>query len=281
MTFEELKYHFIKSLSHHYQLREINSFFNMILFHFKKWNKIDFSLNKKELLNLNEKRFFDEKINLLKKGNPLQYIIGEVFFYQLLIKVNEHVLIPRPETEELVHLIYENKSKKSLKNILDIGTGSGCIILALKSIFSDSDCIGLDISKEAIKTAKKNAALLKLDVEFIVDDIFNTNVKRKFDAIVSNPPYITLKEKRLMENNVLNHEPHMALFVDDFNPLIYYKAIAEFGIQSLTKEGEIYFEINEKYGDEVVYLLKDLGYHNCEIKKDLQGKNRFVLAQLG
>ena len=280
MTFEELKYHFIKSLSNNYQLREINSFFSMILFHLKKWNKIDFSLNKNELLNANEKLFFDEKIKLLNEGNPLQYIIGEVIFYQLLIKVNESVLIPRPETEELVHLIYENKSKKSIKNILDIGTGSGCIILALKSVFSHSNCVGSDVSKAAIKMAKKNAESLNLEVEFIFDDIFNSNIERKFDAIVSNPPYIPIKEKSLMEKNVLDHEPHMALFVNDYDPLIYYKAIAEFGIQSLTKQGEIYFEINEKYGDEVVYLLKDLGYQNCEIKKDLQGKNRFVLAQL-
>lgn len=253
----------------------------MILFHIKKWNKIDFSLNKKELLNAKEKRFFDEKIMLLIEGNPIQYIIGEVLFYQLLIKINESVLIPRPETEELVHLICENRSKKRFKNILDVGTGSGCIILALKSIFYDTECVGLDISKAAIKTAKKNSKLLNLDVEFLVDDIFNINIKTKFDVIVSNPPYITLKEKGLMENNVLDHEPHMALFVDDYEPLIYYKAIAKFGIQSLTKKGEIYFEINEKYGDEVVYLLNDLGYQNCEIKKDLQGKNRFVLAQLG
>ena len=153
--------------------------------------------------------------------------------------------------------------------------------MALKSVFSNTDCVGIDISKSAIQIAKKNADILNLNVEFIIDDIFNSNVKRKFEAIVSNPPYITQKEKSSMENNVLDYEPHLALFVDDYEPLIYYKAIAEFGLQSLTEEGEIYFEINEKYGDEVVYLLKDLGYQKCEIKKDLQAKNRFVLAKLG
>ena len=281
MTLYDFKLKMISELSSIYKIDELNSIFNLISEDYLKLPRSKILLADEIHLDESNQSLFLSALERLKTHEPIQYVLGKASFMDLEFKVNSSVLIPRPETEELVHLICENRSKKRFKNILDVGTGSGCIILALKSIFYDTECVGLDISKAAIKTAKKNSKLLNLDVEFLVDDIFNINIKTKFDVIVSNPPYITLKEKSLMDNNVLDHEPHMALFVDDYEPLIYYKAIAKFGIQSLTKKGEIYFEINEKYGDEVVYLLNDLGYQNCEIKKDLQGKNRFVLAQLG
>ncbi len=278
--FGQLKNYFIESLSDQYELRELNSFFFLLIESVKQWNKIDFRLQSKLEVTKEEDMIFQNAIKSLRSKIPIQYIIGHVIFYDLHIKVNNNVLIPRPETEELIRLIKDNNIAHPLQNILDIGTGSGCIILALKSLFLNSYCVGIDISKAAIEIAKKNAKNLGLDVCFLTEDVFNFNRIKKFDVIVSNPPYITECEKKLMDSNVIDYEPHGALFVKDDNPLLYYRRIAELGKKTLNNNGQIYFEINEKFGYEVVYLLEELGYENLSLKKDFQEKNRFVSAIL-
>lgn len=276
---ENLKKLYFENLNLKYSLREIeNIFLELILFK-KQWEKVEYLLHKNQLLNDEEITFMQLALQKLKKNIPVQHIIGHVIFNELTIKVNTHVLIPRVETEELVHLIYNTNLNNSPSTILDIGTGSGCIILALKKIYSKAKCIGLDISKEAVNMAIANAKINSLLIDFINADIHNYSVNEKsLDIIVSNPPYIPLSNQINMHENVLKNDPHLALFVEDSNPLKFYKIIAEFGNHSLKEKGQIYFEIHEDFANDVVNLLVEKGYKNCDLYKDFQGKNRFVVA---
>ena len=276
---ENLKKLYFENLNLKYSLREIeNIFLELILFK-KQWEKVEYLLHKNQLLNDEEITFMQLALQKLKKNIPVQHIIGHVIFNELTIKVNTHVLIPRVETEELVHLIYNTNLNNSPSTILDIGTGSGCIILALKKIYSKAKCIGLDISKEAVNMAIANAKINSLLIDFINTDIHNYSVNEKsLDIIVSNPPYIPLSNQINMHENVLENDPHLALFVEDSNPLKFYKIIAEFGNHSLKEKGKIYFEIHEDFANDVVNLLVEKGYKNCDLYKDFQGKNRFVVA---
>lgn len=276
---ENLKKLYFKNLNLKYSLREIeNIFLELILFK-KQWEKVEYLLHKNQLLNDEEITFMQLALQKLKKNIPVQHIIGHVIFNELTIKVNTHVLIPRVETEELVHLIYNTNLNNSPSTILDIGTGSGCIILALKKIYSKAKCIGLDISKEAVNMAIANAKINSLLIDFINADIHNYSVNEKsLDIIVSNPPYIPLSNQINMHENVLENDPHLALFVEDSNPLKFYKIIAEFGNHSLKEKGKIYFEIHEDFANDIVNLLVEKGYKNCDLYKDFQGKNRFVVA---
>ena len=276
---ENLKKLYFENLNLKYSLREIeNIFLELILFK-KQWEKVEYLLHKNQLLNDEEITFMQLALQKLKKNIPVQHIIGHVIFNELTIKVNTHVLIPRVETEELVHLIYNTNLNNSPSTILDIGTGSGCIILALKKIYSKAKCIGLDISKEAVNMAIANAKINSLLIDFINTDIHNYSVNEKsLDIIVSNPPYIPLSNQINMHENVLKNDPHLALFVEDSNPLKFYKIIAEFGNHSLKEKGKIYFEIHEDFANDVVNLLVEKGYKNCDLYKDFQGKNRFVVA---
>ena len=276
---ENLKKLYFKNLNLKYSLREIeNIFLELILFK-KQWEKVEYLLHKNQLLNDEEITFMQFALQKLKKNIPVQHIIGHIIFNELTIKVNTHVLIPRVETEELVHLIYNTNLNNSPSTIIDIGTGSGCIILALKKIYSKAKCIGLDISKEAVNMAIANAKINSLEIDFINADIHNYSVNEKsLDIIVSNPPYIPLSNQINMHENVLKNDPHLALFVEDSNPLKFYKIIAEFGNHSLKEKGQIYFEIHEDFANDVVNLLVEKGYKNCDLYKDFQGKNRFVVA---
>ena len=276
---ENLKKLYFENLNLKYSLREIeNIFLELILFK-KQWEKVEYLLHKNQLLNDEEITFMQLALQKLKKNIPVQHIIGHVIFNELTIKVNTHVLIPRVETEELVHLIYNTNLNNSPSTILDIGTGSGCIILALKKKYSKAKCIGLDISKEAVNMAIANAKINSLLIDFINTDIHNYSVNEKsLDIIVSNPPYIPLSNQINMHENVLENDPHLALFVEDSNPLKFYKIIAEFGNHSLKEKGKIYFEIHEDFANDVVNLLVEKGYKNCDLYKDFQGKNRFVVA---
>ncbi len=276
---ENLKKLYFENLNLKYSLREIeNIFLELILFK-KQWEKVEYLLHKNQLLNDEEITFMQLALQKLKKNIPVQHIIGHVIFNELTIKVNTHVLIPRVETEELVHLIYNTNLNNSPSTILDIGTGSGCIILALKKIYSKAKCIGLDISKEAVNMAIANAKINSLEIDFINADIHNYSVNEKsLDIIVSNPPYIPLSNQINMHENVLENDPHLALFVEDSNPLKFYKIIAEFGNHSLKEKGKIYFEIHEDFANDIVNLLVEKGYKNCDLYKDFQGKNRFVVA---
>jgi len=217
----------------------------------------------------------------LKLGKPVQYIIGHSTFCGLPFKVNDAVLIPRPETEELVEWIIKKADQPSLV-ILDIGTGSGCIALSLKSQLSKSTVHAFDFSEAALNVAKENAANLDLEVNFYLDDMLFPKGQIEdysVDIIVSNPPYVLESEKNSLHKNVFEFEPHKALFVDDEDALIYYKAIVAYSMIKLKPNGYLYFEINEKLGHEIIELLNSNGFSNCEIKKDLNGRQRMVRAR--
>ncbi|KIA96479.1 hypothetical protein OC25_01615 [Pedobacter kyungheensis] len=222
-------------------------------------------------------------LNDLQLGKPIQYILGEAHFYGLVFKVNEHVLIPRPETEELVDwVIADNNSQFAVSDIkiLDIGTGSGCIPVTLKKHLPQAKVSTLDVSGEAIAVARQNAMQNGVEVDFIEADILSFKSELKFDVIVSNPPYIRLLELAEMHENVLANEPHLALFVSDEDPLIFYEAIASFAQTNLNPGGKLYFEINEYLGKETVDMLDTKGFKNIELRKDMQGKNRMVRCDL-
>jgi len=264
--------------------------------------KILFSLAAEQVLAMSPSRLMMQKdeaisfinmqkllsiLNDLQIGKPIQHILGEAHFYGLVFKVNENVLIPRPETEELVEWIisvcctqfsissYESPKKLSM---LDIGTGSGCIPITLKKHLPNTQVTTLDVSADAIAVAKQNALQIGVEINFITADILTFQSQEKFDFIVSNPPYIRDLEKMEMHNNVLLHEPHLALFVSDENPLIFYKAIADFAKTNLKPNGKLFFEINEYLGKETVDMLFSKGFNNIELRKDMQGKDRMVKA---
>ena len=219
----------------------------------------------------------------LKTGKPVQYILGKTEFYGLPFYVNPSVLIPRPETEELVEWVLESVGTRqsAVGGILDIGTGSGCIAISLKKNLPGFSIAAIDISTEALQTATSNARLNDVDIEFINADILNPKSEieiPKSEIIISNPPYVTLRDKTQMHTNVTDFEPHMALFVPENDPLLFYKAIADFATTNLTENGLLFFEINESYGEETVDLLNNKGFKNIELRKDLSGRDRMVRA---
>lgn len=257
-----------------------------------------FSLAAEQVLNLSRNKLMmlkDQEIsfinlqkllsilNDLQIGKPIQHILEEAHFYGLVFKVNENVLIPRPETEELVEWIISVCSSQTNVDdfkILDIGTGSGCIPVTLKKYLPNARIFTLDVSPEAIMVAKQNALQVGVEIDFITANILTFQYEEKFDVIVSNPPYIRDLEKGEMHDNVLLHEPHLALFVRDENPLIFYRAIADFAKTNLKPKGQLYFEINEYLGEETIEILKDKGFVNTELRKDMQGKDRMLRAMI-
>jgi release factor glutamine methyltransferase len=278
-NFNQCKEIFLDSLKENLPSREIENIFFELLFFKKKWERVDYLLNKNQKLSPKEVSFFKNCLEKINKNIPVQYITGQANFCNLLIKVNPNVLIPRPETEELVHLILNNHKQDYLKEILDIGTGSGCIIIALKKIFPNTNCTAIDISKDAIRTAKANAVLNKVEVDFITKDILDyKNEEKSWDVIVSNPPYIPISNKKHMHPNVVQNEPSQALFVENEEPLKYYQIISDFANNHLKKNGKIYFEIHEDFANDVVNLLSTKKYFKTTVHKDFQGKKRFVVA---
>lgn len=236
----------------------------------------DILLNKSITWSHKDKAKLRRHLTKINKGEPIQYVIKKEFFYNYILKITEDVLIPRPETEELVsNIINIEKLNKKLK-ILEIGTGSGCIAITLKKNLIKPSVTSLDISKKAIEIAKENASLLKIDINFVCKDFFHFSTKEKFDVIVSNPPYIPLKDKKFVDSVVYKNEPHKALFVED-DPLIFYKKILSFSTNYLNKNGRVYFEINDIYKDDIKKYL-DLFYSNIkyEFVKDMQNKYRFL-----
>lgn len=221
----------------------------------------------------------------LLRNKPIQYVTGETEFCDLKFKVNENVLIPRPETAEMISKIV-NSQHSTVNNhcsIIDIGTGSGCIAISLAKMISNSNVYALDISEEALKIAKENAFNNNVNVSFIHDDILNlkNNIETKFDIIVSNPPYVRELEKEEMHNNVLKWEPHKALFVSDNDPLIFYRNILEFAKTHLKDNGEVWFEINEYLGKEMSDLCHELGFSNVKIHKDFRDRDRVMSLRNG
>jgi len=222
----------------------------------------------------------------LLKERPIQYILGTAWYYGEAFKVTEAVLIPRPETEELCDWIIKDSNAThkatSALSILDIGTGSGCIAVMLKKNIENVMVTALDVSVEALQVARENAATLNVDINFLQTDILKNDQwpVASFDIIVSNPPYVRESEKELMKPNVLDHEPHLALFVENENPLVFYDAIARFALQALSENGKLYFEINENLYDELKILLNNLGFNQIECRKDMNNKFRMVRCLL-
>ena len=278
-NFNQCKEIFLDLLKENLPSREIENIFFELLFFKMNWERVDYLLNKNQKLSPKEVSFFENCLEKLNKNIPVQYITGQANFCNLLMKVNPNVLIPRPETEELVHLILNNHNHDSLKEILDIGTGSGCIIIALKKTLSNTNCTAIDISKDAIRTAKANAVLNKVEVDFITKDILDyKNEEKSWDMIVSNPPYIPISNKKHMHPNVVQNEPSQALFVENEEPLKYYQIISDFANNHLKKNGKIYFEIHEDFTNDVVNLLSTKKHFKTTVHKDFQGKKRFVVA---
>lgn len=268
-----------KELAELYPESEIISFTRLLLESVYGWDYTTQILNKNEIVGESEFREIENVVSRLKQFEPIQYILGETEFMDLKLKVNRSVLIPRPETEELVNWIIETNSLDSPR-ILDIGTGSGCIPLALKSIIKNAKISTVDISEKALEVAKQNAVKNNLDVHFFETDILNwENLNWDlFDVIVSNPPYVREIEKQKMHMNVLKYEPENALFVSNENPLIFYERIAEFAHKYLVKNGKLFFEINEYLSDEMYNLLEHNGFEDIKLRKDINGKMRMILC---
>ncbi|MCO6499307.1 MAG: peptide chain release factor N(5)-glutamine methyltransferase [Vicingus serpentipes] len=269
--------YFKNQLDDFYDEVEINAMLYIVLDFYFEIQKTAVALKEEKRFSESELLQIINVVKALKKKKPLAYILGEWEFYGLTLKVDESTLIPRPETEELVSLIVNENSLA--KNIIDIGTGSGCIALGIKSKLNNANVYAWDVSEKALEKVKENVLLnqLKINVEQI--DILqskNKTLATKVDVIVSNPPYITEKEKDLMSKNVVDYEPHIALFVPDRNPLLFYEAITDFAILNLKENGKLYFEINEKYGAEVVNLLRVKGMKNVVLHQDMNGKDRMV-----
>jgi release factor glutamine methyltransferase len=278
-TLHHIKTIFSTELNGIYPDTEINSFFRITAEEILGLTPVEIHLNMSAEIDENKFAQINKIVDDLKHEKPIQYIIGHTEFYELKFLVNENVLIPRPETEELVHwIITDNRIDEPV--IIDIGTGSGCIPVSLAKNINSADVKSIDISEDAIETATRNAKLNNVNVEFVNADILSyTNIDvAKADIVVSNPPYIRESEKRLMSNNVLDNEPHLALFVDDNDPLIFYKVIADFAISNLKKGGVLYLEINEAFGEETCNMLIEKGFSDCILRKDLFGKDRMIKA---
>ena len=291
MIVKQYRNYFNETLKTIYPITEIDSFFFLLLEEYLGFRRVDIVLK-------SDFKITQETLNLLQSATkqleqePLQYIIGKTEFYGLPFVVNKHVLIPRPETEELVAWVVSESSRfktfntstkqttetKQLK-ILDIGTGSGCIPISLKKQLPFAKISAIDISKEALTVAKKNAVLNNVDIHFILQDILKTvALDQHYDIIISNPPYVRELEKKELKNNVLKNEPHVALFVENDNPLIFYAKIAELAKKYLNKNGLLFFEINQYLGTETIDLVNKKGLKNIQLKKDMFGNDRIVVA---
>ena len=273
------KNYFTEQLKNLFTATEINSMWKEIICLRLKWNHSDFILNTTFRLSESDLLFIRTYVHRLKKNEPFQYIHGTTTFFGLELICDKRALIPRPETEELVDWAVEFGPYKT---IADICSGSGCIALGLKSKFSESNVIGIDISTDALSLAQENSKLTNLDVEFIHADVLNINrdlLVKKWDCIISNPPYIPTNERESIAENVLNFEPEISLFVQNDNPIIFYEAIVKYAKSNLSENGFLFFEIHPDFSVEISDLLILKGFINIELRKDLQGKNRMIKAQ--
>ncbi len=280
-TLTSIKAYFKNELNSFFDATEIESMFSIVVEYYFNITKKDFILTSDKRLSESDLLKVIYCVKGLKTKKPLAYIIGEWEFFGLPFKVDENTLIPRPETEELVDIILkENEGELS---VLDIGTGSGCIPIALKKQHNNYHVFAVDVSKEALNIASQNAELNEVEVTFLEYDILknsNSNFQQQLDVIVSNPPYIPESDKADMDANVLGFEPHLALFVANHEPLLFYDAIADFAKINLKNNGKLYFEIHENYGKEIIQLLNKKGFGNTELITDINGKNRIVKASI-
>lgn len=284
MKIKQYRTQFIKELSPFYDAYEAESFFYLILEDKHKLRQIDLALNHELQFSDSDFIVWNSLLSQLKKEIPIQYLLGKTSFYGLDFEVNENVLIPRPETEELVEWIISAYSKvdktKKLK-ILDIGTGSGCIAISLAKNLPNAEVCGVDVSKKAVVTAKRNAIRNNVDVTFVFLDILKTEELRfNYDIIVSNPPYVRNLEKEEIKKNVLDYEPHLALFVEDNDALIFYRKIAALAKKGLLENGQLFFEINQYLGKEMTDLLETMNFKNIELKKDIYDNDRMMKGNI-
>jgi release factor glutamine methyltransferase len=301
MLIKNYKLNFIQELASLYGETEAESFFYIILENKNNLKRIDLALNIDLEFSEADTQVWNSILEKLKLEIPIQYILGTTSFFGLEFQVNENVLIPRPETEELVEWILSNNLKiqksKNLK-ILDIGTGSGCIAISLAKNLPNAEVFAIDISEKALEIALKNALINEVEVVFIKTDILliddiknielflqelttqNSQPITQIDIIVSNPPYVRNLEKHEIKKNVLDNEPHLALFVDDNDALIFYRKIAELAHKNLSENGQLYFEINQYLGNETVDLLQKLNFKNIELSKDIYGNDRMICCSL-
>lgn len=268
-----------QQLNSFYPDYEIESMLRLIVEELMGWSYSEWILNRNSELPTPIATQFEVIVDRLAKHEPLQYILGVADFYDGKYIVDRNVLIPRPETEELVDRIIQQYAGKECR-LLDIGTGSGCIAISLAANLKQSTVSGFDISDGALNIAKQNAAKNGVDVHFSKVDILNWKNYEigEFDVIVSNPPYIRHSEKQQMRDNVLKYEPHLALFVEEDDPLLFYRVIADFALEHLSVGGALFYEINEAFGDETQKMLEQNGYSDVKIINDLQGKARMVVA---
>ncbi|MBL4587140.1 MAG: peptide chain release factor N(5)-glutamine methyltransferase [Flavobacteriales bacterium] len=292
-TLRSFKKLYRETLADMYEAEEIDA-----LCRYTLKDKLNFDLN---VIKADEPNLTESALNLvipvlerLATGEPYQYIIGEVEFYGCKLKVDKRVLIPRPETEELCELVLKENDITEPLSVIDLGTGSGCIPIALKSNAKAWQVDAVEVDEGALKLAKENALINNVEIGFHQLDLLETHNSKLSEAksrflrdsqlatytiIVSNPPYIAEKEAIEILDNVLVHEPHLALFIADEDPLLFYRKMLEIGLNCLEKNGKIYFEINEKYGSELSSLMKEKGYSDIRICKDLSGKNRFAVCR--
>jgi release factor glutamine methyltransferase len=287
MTIDEARKEIIKDIRGIYEQNEANNIAELLIESITKLPRSERIIRADEALSNSQKGVLHSSILHLQKHEPIQYIINEAWFAGMRFYVDKNVLIPRPETEELVEWVVEEYSPDSYRHqntefkILDVGTGSGCIAIALKNKLPVAEVWACDISDQALNIARINADALHATVDFVPLNFLDPDQRKqlpKVDVIVSNPPYVPQNEKAEMKKNVMEYEPSTALFVPDDDPLIFYKAIAEFGMEKLNKGGSIYTEIHENLGELVKNSFLSKGYHSVELKKDLQGKERMVKA---
>lgn len=280
MLFKKYKSKLLEELSSLYDEKEIESFFYIVLESFHNKKRIDLALNPEMEMDAMQLLRWESVLSELKKEKPIQYIVGETEFYGLPFLVNENTLIPRPETEELVEWILESTKyeiQSTRFRILDIGTGSGCIAISLAKNLPNAQVSAIDVSEKALATANRNAEINEVNIDFILKNILETeDLNEQFDIIVSNPPYVRNLEKAEIKPNVLEFEPHLALFVDDNDALLFYRKIAQLAMKNLSENGQLYFEINQYLGKETVKLLEILGFKNIILKKDIYGNDRMI-----
>lgn len=275
---------FRRKLAKNYSQEEITQFVYILFEEWMGWTKADVHMESKKSLRGEEALRFWEALQQLQDNKPIQYITGVTHFFDTKIKVCEGVLIPRPETEELVALVLSDYNHRQYENLslLDIGTGSGCIPVTIKKRMPGIDTTGIDISEVALNLAGENAVLNHCSIKYFMADILdrqNWNTFPGYMIIVSNPPYVLQSERLSMHPNVVSYEPHEALFVPDDDPLKFYKVIEEFAFQHLLRPGSLYLEINERFGKPIRELLLSTGFDNVVVMKDIHGKDRFIRAE--
>lgn len=293
MQLKQYKAHFFDALKNIHDAQEIESFFFILTEYLHNLKRVDVALQPDFELSETEIQKWNTILSDLQLEKPIQYITGEAWFYGLPFEVNENTLIPRPETEELVEWIIESQKSKVQSQtlaILDIGTGTGCIPISLKTNILQANVSAIDVSEHALEVAKRNAELNKVEINFIQANILevqdlsqlptpNSQLRTNFDIIVSNPPYVRNLEKQEIKKNVLDYEPHLALFVADTDALLFYRKIAQLALKNLAPNGLLFFEINQYLGNETVELLQNLGFKNIELKKDIYGKDRMIKCE--